>query len=179
MRIVEMAADTGYLRPDGETMRELLAIVKTNPWINLSAVTDGPFSRAMLFVGRCFRLDQPSTKYYLSGWVDLANNFLDRCGMAADIAGDALIAAVIGAADVPYRLPDGRYGQIAELGLDEHIGRKNSNAWRLLNARPLRSPLAPRGVIAGQSIPRPKIYQEDAAGQMREIAEGEPMRWSR
>src|SRR5271165_4867835 len=120
IRIVESPADTGYLSPNAETMADLLRIVKGNPWIDLSAVGLGSFSRAILFVGRCFRLEEPTTKYYLSGWVDLANNYLDKYNLET-IAGDALIAAVIAASDVPYRLPD-RYGQVAELGLDQYRG---------------------------------------------------------
>jgi len=178
VRIVTLAADTGYLRPYDATMRELLRIVKENPWIDLSPVSVGPFSRAMLFVGRCFRLEEPTTKYYLSSWVDLANNFLDKYNMET-IAGDALIAAVIAASDVPYRLPD-RYGQVAELGLDQYRGRKNNNAWRELNVTPLRPPLPPRNAIRrveGRPLPKVTISQRDpATGHWREIGDGGPFR---
>jgi hypothetical protein len=181
MKVIELPMDTGYLRPHAEAMAELLRIVQANEWIDLRAVKQGPFGRAMEFVGRCFRLDQPSTKYYLSGWVDYANDYMDRCGLFADIDGDSLLAAVIAASDVPYRLPDGRYGQVAELALDRFSGKKTTNAWRLLKGSPLRPPLAPRLALklpAGRVIPRPRVFQEDSAGVMREV-DHESLRWSR
>ena len=164
-RITELPPQTGYLRPHDEALREVLRIVKANPFgLDLSAVEEGPFSRAMLFVGLCFRLDQPSTKYYLSGWVDFANDFLDRQGMAADIAANSLIAAVIAASDVPYRLPDARYGQVAEIGLDRFVGKANTNGWRLLSTRPLRAPLPPRIVANAFGPPQPGARVFDASG---------------
>jgi hypothetical protein len=88
---------------------------------------------------------------------------------------------VIAASDVPYRLPDGRYGQVAELALDRFSGKKTTNAWRLLKGSPLRPPLAPRLALklpAGRVIPRPRVFQEDSAGVMREV-DHESLRWSR
>jgi hypothetical protein len=136
----------------------------------------------MLFVGHCFRRDEPSTKYDLAGWTDLCNNYLDRRGLLADADSLALIAAVIGAGDVSYRLADfERYGQPVELGLDLYTGRKNTepNAWRLLKTSPLRPPLPSRYAVklpAGRSpIPAPKIYRD---GVMTEVAADTKPLWS-
>ena len=178
MRIITLEMDTGYLHPHAEALSELLRIVQGNPWVDLSAVREGPFGRAMQFVGHCFRLDQPTAKYYLSGWVDHCNAYLDRCGLLADVEGDALLAAVIAQSDVPYRLADfGRYGQPVELGIDMYVGRKTSNAWRLLKTTPLRAPSPSRYAVelpeGRPPIPRPKVFRD---GMATEVAtDGKPL----
>ena len=182
MRIVESLPATDYRRPDDASMTALLAIVKANPFgLDLRGVDEGPFRRAMFAIGHQFRLAEPSTKIYYVTHCDRVNDFLTRFDMA-EVDGSAIMAAIVCQSDISYRLNDPAQGQVIEIALDPYSGAKCSNAWAaLLQGAPLRAPLPARAApkISAQPIPRPRIYQESADGRMVEIAENEPVRWSR
>jgi hypothetical protein len=181
MRVTEYLPSTGYLRPDAATMAELLAIVKKNLWVSLGGVTADEFRRAMFWTGHVFRLPpgEVSGEMDFPSWINVCNNFLQTCNLR-DINGAAVIAGILGQADIDYRLASPRLGQVIELGIHRYVGRPCSNAWRLLNREPLRAPLGPKGGVRAPSdaIPRPKHFVDDGAGVMKEFDPGKPV-WMR
>jgi hypothetical protein len=132
----------------------------------------GEFKRAFFGVGSITRLSEPTSKITFETHCDRLNGLLRR-HRHTEVEGDVILAAVIAWGDCDYRLPDPRFGQLAECSLDplHNSGRAPSPVWRevLAGRAPLRQALSPRGLVrSAQPLPQVKIFQENAAGRMVE-----------
>ncbi len=170
MRIITLAPSTGYKAPTSTELRELLRIVRAaHEW--LPVIPENQFARSMWAIGHMFRVAEPDAAAYFSAHVNSANNLLAQFGHADDVDGNSVFAAIVGHADIPFRLANGK-GQLLEIGLNRYAGAKCTNAWRgLLGGASLLEPLPPKGIPRrpADSIPRPRFYQEGSDGKMSEF----------
>ncbi len=127
---------------------------------------EAEFGRAFVAVGYAFRLSEPSTARYFHSFVEDANALQREYWRAHAVSGSALLAAIIGHGDVPWRPVNQAVGQLLEVGLDPYSGIRCSNAWRgILEGRPLRSPLPPRRIFREQAMPSPmRVFRQERPG---------------
>jgi hypothetical protein len=176
--------NTGYVAPTEDQAARLLRIVDAAcPWLALAASTDlAEFRRAFNATGLMFRRSEPDTRHSFSHFIDAANDMLAQRNGGAEVSATALLAAIIGHADTPYRRADRGCGQLLEVALDIHHGLPCTNAWRglLTGERNLLPSLPPRGnraaaADAGRQI---SFHQQQADGSYRRLGDNEPL-WSR
>jgi hypothetical protein len=177
MRIVTLAPQTGLAMPNDDELAKLMAIVLTaHSW--LAGFDLAEFRRSFWAQGKCYRTAAPDKSRYFQSWVDDANALLERFDKRG-VEGASFLAACLAAGDVVWQRADPSVGALLELGLNQYTGRPCSNAWRsVLRGQPLLEPVTP-GVVRAPSnaIPRPRFYQEDSAGVMKEF--NPAPRWAR
>lgn len=183
MRIVQLMPNTGFdpgtMTPTAAEFKRLKTIVfAKHADIEVAASRirdfDDQLKRSWYTAGFFFRLPAPSKKRWFSAYVDAASALLQRQGLEG-ISGPAFLAACHCWADVPWSAPDNA-GGVLELGLDEYTGLKVSpDAWRavLKGECQLMAPTPRQRDLRHPSefAPRPRVYQENDAGQMVPIGD--------
>jgi hypothetical protein len=140
--------------PSDEQLKQLFALVERehprlierNPNAYISRNIADEFKTAFYGVGSVARLVEPTQKISFSTHCDRLNGLLRR-RRHQEVEGDVVMAAVIAWGDCDFRLPDSRYGQLAECSLDplHNSGKPPSPVWReILAGKPLRKALPPR-----------------------------------
>ena len=170
-----LAPATRYEPPNDRELAALLKIVEAGhpEWSVVVELEE--FRLAMAAVGAMFRLDAPSSQYAFTHFLEEANIMLRRHGT---INGPALLRAVAGHNDVPWRASNRSIGQVCELGLDLYSGRACSNGWkRVLAGDALRAPLPPRRILVEQAAPSPmRIFRQDRPGDAwQDVASDAPL----
>jgi hypothetical protein len=180
VKIVEALPHTNFEQPTSAELRELARLVwAAHPWLPICG--EAEFGRAFYATGFMWRLPEPSPRFFFHSYVDDCCNFLARLGLD-EVEGPAVMGAILGHADIKYRLADSSVGQLLEVGLSANgPGAKCRNAWRrVLETGELLPPLPPRGVIQSigeQAIPVPRILKAGPDGAFREIGPNEDL-WS-
>lgn len=178
MRIVEALPSTNFERPSADQLRGLARIVFGH-YPKIEPCSEREFALAFQAIGLMWRLPAPDTRQYFRSHVDSANDLLQRLGLGdIEIEGNAVLAAIVAHGDIKFRLANRAIGQMLEIGLSPLSGLPCStpNAWRaVLATGRLLSPTPPsaaaRGLDAtGREVPRPRIYEEEPGGAMREVA---------
>lgn len=146
---------TKFERPNASEAAGLLRIVKSEyrgkDWFD--GVGEAEFARALIGVGvGMWRLREPTAKVYFVSHVDAANDILALLGMA-EVSGDAVLAAIIATAEIPWRRADRSLGQLLEVALNRDAGLPYENKWRdlLTGTANLLTPLPARPLMAPPS----------------------------
>jgi hypothetical protein len=170
MKITIEPPATNFAAPAPAELAKLLKIVSAaHP--QLCAKVELPeFGRAFLAIGFIWRLAAPSTKHYFSHFVDVANERLAQRGVEG-VEGAAVLASIIGHADVPWQAADARIGALLQVGLDEHRGRPCSNRWRAVldGTANLSAPVAPTERLRQAEAPSPSFYRRLPDGSLKPI----------
>jgi hypothetical protein len=175
---------TGFQRPSEDEMGRLMRLVDAGaPWLGLAASTGlDEFGRAFRAVGYMYRRAEPDTKHSFSHFLDSANDMLQQRKGGADVSATALLGAIIGHADIPYRRADRGCGQLLEIGLDRYHGLPCQNHWRglLAGERNLLPSLPPRGGRAAIAAAQRQVtfFKQSPSGEYRPVGANESL-WSR
>jgi hypothetical protein len=180
--ITTMSPRTGFVAPSEEQAAALARVVDSaHPWLGLISTTDlQEFRRALVVVGRMWRLETPSKKHPFSHFLDAGNEMLREWG-SESVSGNALMGGIIGHSDVAWIRPEPKAGVVLAVALDEFAGKPCSNRWRDVvegraNLLPPTLPLFAREVAAAQ---RSVTYRkQNADGSLRDLERGELL-WSR
>jgi hypothetical protein len=146
----------------------------------LIATTDPEqFERAFTAVGFMWRSDAPSTKYYFHHFIDAADSMLRGRWDAQSVSANAVLAAVIGHADIPWIRAEPKAGVLLSVALDLNHGKPCANTWRDViegraNLLPPTLPLLQREAAAARN----SVSYYNADGSTRPIARRESL-WSR
>ena len=129
---------TKFERPNASEAAGLLRIVKSEyrrkDWFD--GVGEAEFARALIGVGvGMWRLREPTAKVYF------------------EVSGDAVLAAIIATAEMPWRRADRSLGQLLEVALNRDAGLPYENKWRdlLTGTANLLTPLPARPLMAPPS----------------------------
>lgn len=142
VRITAVLEERGDL-PNLREMEKLFTSVKAlSPWP--SALVDRfdehrpfrAFSATFRWLANKGRTEFPNPKFALNYWLDDCRAWLRaRNCVASDVDANALILATYAQGDVRYVPANGMLGNVWELALAEHVGRKASpDAWRVVMA---------------------------------------------
>ena len=177
MRIVQSLPTTNFERPNAEQLRALARIAFA-AFPRIEPCSEREFERAFLAVGHLWRLPAPDRTRYFHLHVSAAADVLRRLGLDdIEVPGNSVLAACISHGDVPIRFADRGVGQSLEVGLSalSCAPCRTPNRWKaILSGAPLLSSVPPSNMTLdrddrGEPLPRPKVFEQDGAGVMREV----------
>jgi hypothetical protein len=175
---------TGFSAPSTTEAASLLKIVDAAaPWLKLAeSVEVDEFRRALAASGLMFRTAEPISRFAFVHFLDAANELLMTHGRGGTIGGVSLMGAILGHGDIAWRQADASVGQLLEIGLDLHSGRKCENAWRglLTGERNIMAPSPARSELiqrAARGVPQTTFWTQGTNG-LRQIDARDPL-WSR
>jgi hypothetical protein len=152
-QVVELPPRTGLEMPDADQLQRLRSyVVAEHPW--LRDTPEAEFPRGFWVAGTFHRRPTPDGSVYYVHWVSIANQRLERAGLAP-IGGQSFLCACLAHADIVWQKPDPGVGALLELGLSEFSGQSCSNTWRglLAGERGLLKPvLRDRGIARQDGI---------------------------
>ena len=112
------------------------------------------FEASFLAVGNMRRLARPSTKFYLSAHIQLAETILRRLGRPMSLRANPFVAAALAHHDVPVSgIGRMHEGIVVEVGLDEFNGTLATDAWRrILEGQAPREVAVSRRPVAANPV---------------------------
>ena len=132
-KVVEMMR-VDFVMLDAAQLARLLEIVTQEHRQLRDGVADmDEFSRAFWVAGTFYRRQQPDSSRYYSYWLEAAARRLEDAG-SRPVSGPAFLAAVLAWIDIPWQKPDPGVGDLLELGISEHTGRRANDTWKDLLA---------------------------------------------
>ena len=146
--VTELMPRAHFDMPSADEARRLRDIV-VQEYREFRETPESEFPRAFWVAGTFYRVPQPVSSVYYSHWLEIANQRLERAGLAP-IGGGSLLVGCLSHGDVHWRSHDRAVGQLLELALDEFHGRSCNNVWRdiLAGERGLLKPTPPdRGIV--------------------------------
>ena len=153
-RVTEMMR-VGFVMPDAAQLARLFEIVTAEHRQLRDGIADvDEFKRAFWVAGTFYRRPQPDSSHYYSFWLEAAARRLEDAG-SRPVSGPAFLAGCLAWGDIPWQKPDPGVGDLLELGLNEHSGRRANDTWLdlLAGERPLLKPVfRDRGIQRQQGV---------------------------
>ena len=153
-RVTEMMR-VGFAMPDAAQLARLLEIVTAeHTWLRDGVADAAEFERAFWVAGTFYRRPQPDGSRYYSHWLEIAARRLEDAG-SRPVSGQAFLAACLAWIDIPWQKPDPGVGDLLELGISEHTGRRANDTWKdlLAGERGLLKPVSrDRGIVRQDGV---------------------------
>ena len=147
--VTELMPRAHFDMPSADEARRLRDIV-VQEYREFRETPESEFPRAFWVAGTFYRVPQPVSSVYYSHWLEIANQRLERAGLAP-IGGGSLLVGCLSHGDVHWQAATiGRSASCLSSRSNEFHGRSCNNVWRdiLAGERGLLKPTPPdRGIV--------------------------------